>query len=191
MKKISKGTTLVEIMLSVILISIVLIFIFNILVDLKEENSLSSKRSSDSISRASYTRIIQNDFINLDLTGVSGCNEGLVCFNFNYKRSQPKKLIVYNDYIIYDNEKWSISTGHYVKEKSKFCYQNSLDNISDEAILNDELVKNYHLMKIFVPASKNASSNRNFDLELTHVSEEPLTISNITLPIKNQNCDNQ
>ena len=63
MKRKSKGTTLIEIMVSLALISIVLIFVFNILADLKSEDRESTRGPEDSIKRASYTRIIQNDFI--------------------------------------------------------------------------------------------------------------------------------
>ena len=49
MKK-SKGTTLIEIIISIVLISIVLIFAFNLLMDLKQENwqyVVSIKSTSD------------------------------------------------------------------------------------------------------------------------------------------------
>ena len=64
MKKLNnKGVTLIELIVSLALISIVMVFIFNLLIDLKAEDSLSSKRSTDALNRSTIIRLIQNDFL--------------------------------------------------------------------------------------------------------------------------------
>ncbi|MBR1416620.1 MAG: hypothetical protein IJ572_02245 [Bacilli bacterium] len=182
MNKVSKGTTLVEIMVSVMLIAVVLVFIFNILVDLKAEKELSTKRSEDAIERASYTRIIQNDFINYGLKKISSCTSGLICYDFEYNNDLKKRLVIFDTYVVYDDEKWVISTGTYKKNAAKFCYTNVFDNskITTE-MKNDSTVKNYHVLKLIVPVTKNISSNRKYDIELTNISESPVEISGITI----------
>ena len=70
----NKGFTLIEIMVSISLIAIVLVFMFNLLGDIKRENALSNNDIADALNRATITRIIQNDFIEKNLTIVNTCN---------------------------------------------------------------------------------------------------------------------
>ena len=191
MYKVSKGTTLVEIMVSVMLISVILIFVFNILADLKNEDALSSKRSEDAIARASYTRIIQNDFIESTLIGVSPCNEGILCLNFNYRKNNvTKKLIIFDKYIVYDDEKWQLSYGNYIKNEASITYKVAT---RDAALLSDSDVVNSSYLKIFVPVTYNTTSNRKYDLELVYSNLEPLNIDCNNLknyfPSENVDCN--
>ncbi|MBR1943861.1 MAG: prepilin-type N-terminal cleavage/methylation domain-containing protein [Alphaproteobacteria bacterium] len=180
MKKYSKGTTLIEIMISIALISVVMIFVFNILSDLKDEDRESSKNSTDLLNKASYTRIIQNDFINLDLQKIQGCSDAnsIVCYLFTYQTGTTKKFIVYSNYIVYGDEKWTLTSGNYTKQGSKFCYEQS-----------DNSIKPYHLLKIYVPTDLDVSSNKNYDVELTDVRDYYLTISNLTIDNNTKRCD--
>ena len=59
-----KGMTLMEVLVSLVLISIVMIFIVNLLSDLKNEGILSNKRNEDSLTRASLINVIEADLIN-------------------------------------------------------------------------------------------------------------------------------
>ena len=193
MYKKSKGTTLIEVLVSVSLIAIVLIFVFNILADLKNEYSLASKRSEDAIARASYTRIIQNDFIAKELTDVTTCSNGgnlLLCMNFKYKDGTTKRLEVYKTYVVYDDEKWSLSVGEYTLNDAMICYKN-ISNIidSNKNSLSTEKynelkqdiaagkVDEYHLLKIYLPASANASTNKKYNFELVHISPYKLNVT--------------
>ena len=104
----SKGMTLVEIMISVTMISLVMIFTFNILSDMKSENSQATRRSTDSINRATIIRIVQNDFIYKTLIKVEGCpinSSILYCYKFTYSDNSTKMLKGIHetdlDYIVY------------------------------------------------------------------------------------------
>lgn len=175
MNRKSKGTTLVEVMVSVILIAIIMIFIFNLLVDLKSENELTARRSTDSINRASFTRLIQNDFIMETLTGLEPCDKGIFCLNFTFKE-KTKRLVVEDQEIIYDNEVWKLTNGNYLKNGIKFLYYSTgYGNDSDE--LNGKDEKDTHLLKIIIPVTTNLSSNRRYDIELTHMSPDELAIN--------------
>jgi len=186
MYKKSRGTTLVEVLVSVALISIVLIFVFNILADLKNEYSLASKRSEDAIKRASYTRIIQNDFIAKELVEVSSCpstSDILLCLNFKYKDGSTKLLNINKQSVVYDNEIWKLSTGEYKIEDAMICYKKiddiiNLSSLSEtkksDVILNSD---KYHLLKIIVPATSAASSNKKYNFEIIHISPYNLDVS--------------
>ena len=172
MKKYSKGTTLIEIMVSLALISVVLIFMFNILSDLKVEDRESTRGSEDSVERASYTRIIQNDLINLGLKDVKYCGVSgtIICYTFTFDSGSPKNLEVYDNYIIYDNEKWVLDSTTFNKAKSSFCVQES---------------ENYQLIRIIIPTNLNPSLSRKLDIEVTYAANKKATIaSNIT-----KNCN--
>ena len=60
-----------------------MVFIFNLLGDLKTEDSLSKTRSEDSLTRSTVINLIQNDFIKLGLYKWSSCNQSgsLMCMS--------------------------------------------------------------------------------------------------------------
>ena len=62
----NKGMTLMEVLVSLVLISIVMIFIVNLLSDLKNEDVISAKRNEDTLTRAALINVIQGDLINSD-----------------------------------------------------------------------------------------------------------------------------
>ena len=173
MNKKSKGTTLIEIMISILLISIIMVFLFNILVNIKEEYNLSTKRSGDTINRASYTRIIQNDLINLKLIGISNCSNGKLCIVFKFSDNIQKDLIINDKSIVYDNEIWELSSGQYDIDKSTFNY---LVATTDPSELSQPNVINYYMLKIIVPVQNDVFSNKKFDFEITSVGKNYLNI---------------
>lgn len=163
MKKYSKGTTLIEIMVSLALISVVLIFMFNILSDLKVEDRESTRGSEDSIERASYSRIIQNDFINLGLKSINYCGASgsLFCYEFTFNNGDIKHLEVYQNVIIYNDEKWTVDSTTFNRDKATFCVQEK---------------NNYQLIKIYIPTNLNPSISRKLDLELTYVTDKKASV---------------
>lgn len=188
MHKKSNGTTLVEVLVSVALISIVLIFVFNILADLKNEYSIASKRSEDAIARASYTRIIQNDFIAKELTDVSSCSKSgdtILCLDFKYKDGSTKQLKVNKTSVIYDDEIWKLSIGQYLTEGMRICFkevnsiidQSSLSAAKKTEIKTDSKVSPYHLLKIYVPTVTSSATNKKYNFEVVHISPYKLNFS--------------
>lgn len=99
-----KGISITEIIISITLTSIVLVFLLNILITVRNENDKSNSESKLLINQSLITKDIETDFINLDLMGVSFCNETdinsvvpssastktLHCLRFNYNASLTK-----------------------------------------------------------------------------------------------------
>ena len=89
-----KGMTLMEVLVSLVLISIVMIFVVNLLSDLKNEGILSNKRNTDSLTRASLINVIQGDLINNEnylTTFIKNCDQGSesnlninTCYQFKF-----------------------------------------------------------------------------------------------------------
>ena len=61
-----KGMTLMEVLVSLVLISIVMIIVVNLLSDLKNQDVLSNKRNEDTLTIASLINVIKSDLINSD-----------------------------------------------------------------------------------------------------------------------------
>lgn len=73
MKLDSKGITLVEIIISVALISIVLIFLFSLLIQVNNENSDNEVRASYLVNQSTFIKQIQEDFLDYTLESGSTC----------------------------------------------------------------------------------------------------------------------
>ena len=181
-----KGTTLIEILVSVLLISFVMVFLFNILVNMKQEYNLTSLRSTDSLNRATYTRLIQNHLITTTGVKMSFCSSSpnRFCANIGNNFNTPsgyKQLVVENvnqdgkqvGRVIFDGEAWYLSSGTYNISDMKFTYieQRYISYDSDPSknskILTDPN-SDFHLLKIIIPVNTDILSNRKLDFELTH-----------------------
>jgi len=73
MKLNNKGITIVEIIISVALISIVLIFLFNLLIQVNNENDDNNIRSSYLVNQSAFIKQIEEDFIDQELSSGTKC----------------------------------------------------------------------------------------------------------------------
>ena len=72
MKKLNKkGSTLLELVISITLISVVLVFLMRLLVDLNASSTSSDYAKDNQINRAEILRVIQNDLNNNTIKGIS------------------------------------------------------------------------------------------------------------------------
>ena len=195
----SKGTTLIEIMISILLISFIMIFLFNILINMREEYNLSSQRSQDSLNRATFTRIIQNDLIEVGLKQINISNDGnknKFCIEFQLNDLSTKKLtvenVVENDKevgrVIYDGEGWTLSSGTYDISNITFTYvepkYDRFHDTGDNRFIN-ERDTDYHLLKIIVPVSTDILSNKKYDVEVSHIGFNSVVSYNFCTKLRN------
>lgn len=73
MKLDNKGLTLVEIVVSVALISVVLIFLFTLLIQVNNENADNEVRSSYLVNQSAFIKQIEEDFIEYKLQSGTAC----------------------------------------------------------------------------------------------------------------------
>lgn len=71
MKLNNKGVTLVEIIISVALISIVLIFLFSLLIQVNNENSDNEVKSSYLVNQSTFIKQIEEDFLDYGFAGTA------------------------------------------------------------------------------------------------------------------------
>lgn len=74
MKKYNKGTTMVEILISISIISIVLVFLFALLVRIRRENDANNTESSFLVNQATLTKNIEEDIVNYGVEEISYCD---------------------------------------------------------------------------------------------------------------------
>lgn len=74
MKLNNKGITLVEIIISVALISIVLIFLFSLLIQVNNENADNEVRSSYLVNQSTFIKQIEEDFLDYKFSTGGSCD---------------------------------------------------------------------------------------------------------------------
>lgn len=85
MKLNNKGITLVEIIVSVVLISIVLLFLFTLLIQVNNENSDNEVRASYLVNQSTFISQIEEDFIDYKLSEGIKCSDDDIS-NLNLSR---------------------------------------------------------------------------------------------------------
>lgn len=176
MKK-KNGMTMIEIMLAVALISLVLIFVLNILIDLRQEETLSRYKSQDQLNRSIITKTIQDDLLNRGgLSDLNACATGntlIACVQLHYLDGSVGYIKIGRDTLSYqignDIEKWTLHSGSY---SCSFSY-----NYEE---LNGF---NQYAMRLYFPVdlSGNVLDNKmNFDVEILYMGSKPegLNIAN-------------
>lgn len=168
------GMTMIEIMVSVVLISIVMVFIFNLLLDLRQEENISSDKSEDQINRSIITKTIQDDFLDREIRAVNNCNANdnnyIACLRFTFFDNTYGIIKVDKNYFYYEHsekpdgdgsslQRWKLNSTTY-SEDYFYCYQE-----------NGDL---YYLQFVF-PVNQTISvldSKMVFDIELLFMGEK-------------------
>lgn len=109
-----KGITLVEFIVSLALVSIVMIFLFNLLLDVQYVSKNGGFAKDNQMNRASILRSVMDDFNNLGLIGV---REGTMLENrfeliFSFQKGSEKTFVVEEKKITYGDEVWSMKSSN-------------------------------------------------------------------------------
>ena len=169
----NKGTTLIEILVSVILITMVTIFLFAVLSDLRNEEYLSESKSKDALNRTEIIHIIENDFINLGLKDiqVKNCSNNL-CATITFKDDTTKQLKITQTYLKYDGERWDLTGGKYLIDETVFYACSNFNG--------------YSFFRLTVPTNSDAASFRKSSFDISYLSEINFT-TNTSLSINGKN----
>lgn len=124
MKLNSKGMTIVEILISVVLISLVLGFLFKLLIDIQEEQDSNNFAYQNQINRAEFIHTVEadlNSHVLLGIEDVSSSSDGNIAINFYYQsggdkvtstlkttqKSSGNNLKYYISYVDFNGNKYS------------------------------------------------------------------------------------
>ena len=115
--KNNKGVTITEIVISVTLVSIILVFLLNLLITIRGYSEENKNKSDALINRAIITREVENDFKDYDLKGISTCDASVIN-DTNVGRLIPSGTVTSSIYclkLIYDNTLITDNIGYLVQ----------------------------------------------------------------------------
>ena len=123
-----KGTTLAEVIISIALISVVLVFMVRLLVDLNNMESNTNYASSNQITRAEIIRMIGNDLNDLELTSISDASTpDNLNITFNFSNNTQSTIIATTNTFTYtdslgNTRNWDITGGTIYPNKVNVYY---------------------------------------------------------------------
>lgn len=153
-----KGVTLLELLVSIGLMATVLLFLFNLLVDLQYNSNHHSYAKKNQVNRLTIIKTIQDDFIDkkVDLTRIISNFSSNHTLVIPFQDGTSKLLEVKEDYIRYGNDKWLIS-----RENNGIKYDTSRLSVAISSNANQ-----YRYLKITIPVNTKSSLD---DLELFYI----------------------
>ena len=102
-----KGFTLMEIIVSVALLSIVMLLLFQLMIDLEYEDSHSSFAKDNQIKRATIIKRVEKDLMDKGLSLVSlNKASDYATLTFKYSNNTDSSVVVYENKISYGGETW-------------------------------------------------------------------------------------
>lgn len=194
--KNNKGVTLVEIIVSVVLISIVIIFIFNLMITVKNINDTSNTSSTNIINKGLIIKKVEEDFQNLGLIAVNSCNatelssvmvqnynkDAYYCLKFTYNQADANYKYGYLIYYSYYNttSKKDLNIIGYTRGSNITLRETSIppkknDNYNLE-IKNSCALETYNKCALWISMPVVEDFDSSYDINLSYVYEGNLTI---------------
>ena len=137
-----KGMTLLEIVISIALISVVMLFLFSLLNDIQYESKHTSYAKDFLVSRATIIKDVQEDILNNNITNVMQVSAGEGKVNLNFFRDDTSLMSI-------EVESKKITYKNAAGEKESFSL--SEDNDDEVFDFNHIKVSNYEGNKIYKP----------------------------------------
>lgn len=174
--KNNKGITLIELIVSIALITIVIMFLFRLMVDVQySENNTDFNRANQQ-TRAIIIKTIQQDFLDRVLIGVKDNtnSDTATILDFQYQDGTNGELIIEEDALTYtidrNTEKWPLEKQN---ESTRIAYH----CVEETQHLNDG---HFFTVRITIPVVvNNNSKNVLDDIELFYIGDVA-NIENIT-----------
>lgn len=133
MKKINnKGTTLMEVVISIALISVVLVFMIRLLVDLNNTNSNNDYAKDNQINRAEIIKIIENDLNKKEIIGITdkSSNDQLM-IEFSFSDNTSSIITATDNNLIYVNasdekRQWTMNDATIYVDEANVSYMSDM-----------------------------------------------------------------
>lgn len=173
--KNNKGVTLVELIISIALISIVIVFLFNLLSEVRYVNNNTNFNRKNQQKRAIILKTIEEDFLNRGLVGLAdktfddGYEDDEFAIVLSYKDGTTGTLEISGEFLSYTNddgyEKW------YLEKQSSNTYYNTTCVTYSNSLGNESIdTGEYFFIKFRIPiVVKKGSPNNMDDLEFTYI----------------------
>lgn len=177
-----KGTSILELIISIALISLTLLFLVRLIVDINNKETNSSYTKENSINRAEIIRAIESDITNKELQEIKDLStDGTLVFSFIFSDKTKSLLSSTKDTLNYTNSsgkkrKWTIKGGTIYTDKASCII--SKDNKNAE--------KKFYTLVINIEINnkneKNTHENNNpiDDITINYLGNSNIFQSNIT-----------
>ncbi len=173
--KNNRGITLIELIVSISLISVVVMFLFRLLVDVRYSDHHTDFNRANQQTRAIIIKTIQQDFLDRKFVGwvdyTDARKDFPVLLEFRYADGTSGKLAVYEDYLTYENakgiEKWWLE-----KENSSTKYNTRCVSYSSKFNSSDTDVGEFFYVQFTIPVLVSSDNENHIDdLELFYIGE--------------------
>ena len=158
--KNNKGFTLVELITSFALASVIMIFIFNIVVILKNNYISKSVRTDLLIKQSLLSQKMNEDFTNNNVKDVVTCDSDKKCYEFTFADDTVKQLKISAD------DK-TITYGDYTYELTNSSYTSKI-NVSAKSITLDDVTLNDSILVIDIPILNKKYTDTNFGVKVVY-----------------------
>lgn len=113
-----KGSSLVELVISIALMSVVLVFMMKLLVDLNNTETNNSYAKKNEVIRSEIIRMISNDLNENNLDAVSSKNGSSLEIKIEFSNKQTSEIKVDNNTLTYTSvagktRKWTLKQGKF------------------------------------------------------------------------------
>lgn len=185
MKLNKKGSSLLELIISIALISVVLTFMIRLLVDLNDAETNNDYAKNNQINRAEIIKEIESDLNNKIITKLNdeGSNENNLVINFSFKDNTTAQINATTDTLTYKS-----STGNQRKWTMKDCKiyikKASVEKVDDpnnlySMLLNIE-IHTANERNTEANQEKNTFNNRLDDISISYIGSTTDFDNNMT-----------
>ena len=190
MKKLNnKGMSLMELLVSIVLISIVLTFLFQLLTDLKNETTNNDFAYNNQINRAEIIKTIKSDLEKNSLIGISDNTADNIKISFHYLNGKTSILSTkkenYKNELGEDDIRYLISYTNVLGEKTSWTIKGGdIGNCYDFVFYKDSLTNNYHF-KLNIYVYNNPYHEKNSEKINNPVDDIEITYANNSINLSN------
>lgn len=151
-----KGVTILELLISISLISIIILLLLKVMFSLDNINNDKTYASNDEIKRTEIIKNIESDFLKLKLQGLEITKDVNTIFKFFYE-NESKELKIEKNRLTYNNEVQTLESSN---ASYDLCPTYEYISLSDS----------YYLVKIEIPVLiNNENTTKNDDIVLTYL----------------------
>ena len=196
MKKLNKkGNTLIELIISIALMSIVLVFLMHLLIDLNNTNTNNKFAKNNQINRTEIIKFIEQDLNKNTLTKIEdNSTSNTLIIKFLFKDNKESTIIATNNTFTYENSEnnkrlWTMKDATINTKKATVLYREG--SYEDNGITNNVIYTLQIDIEIYTKNDLNKEKNNNLvdDILLSYYGKTS-DFTSLTKSCLGYNCNN-
>lgn len=196
MKKLNKkGNTLIELIISIALMSIVLVFLMHLLIDLNNTNTNNKFAKNNQINRTEIIKFIEQDLNKNTLTKIEdNSTSDTLIIKFLFKDNKESTITATNNTFTYENSEnnkrlWTMKDATINTKKANVLYREG--SYEDNGITNNVIYTLQIDIEIYTTNDLNKEKNNNLvdDILLSYYGKTS-DFTSLTKSCLGYNCNN-